>query len=76
MLKPVLRRKDDAGHQIVRVVLRDSKTEYPCAWAGVGALCVGDAVTVEDPGYVRGTVVGLGSDWAEPFTLIAGTRRR
>lgn len=65
---PNLRLTDDEGHQLVRVVFDDPKTEYGYAWAGAQALRVGDAVTVGESGYA--TVVGFGSDWAGSLTVV------
>lgn len=70
MQAPKLRLDDDAGHQIVRVVVDNGGTEYAYVWAGKTPLSTGDTVIIEQPGYLRGTVIGFGSDWADTFSSI------
>jgi hypothetical protein len=78
MLAPELRLTNEAGHQIVRVVIDvdEKEKEYSYAWAGEPALRAGDAVTINRPGYLRGTVVGLGSDWAGSWTAVREKLKR
>lgn len=59
MLAPLVRVRNDAGHQIVEVLWLGAARSYTYAWVG-RVLTVGDAVTV---GQSRGTVVALGSDY-------------
>lgn len=62
MLAPLVRTRDDAGHQIVQVAF-DTGSQYTYAWGGRGELAVGDVVH-------GGTVATVGSDWAGPVKVI------
>ena len=74
MLAPLLRMDDGAGHQIVEVQFDGGGAQYAYAWGGQRALSVGERVPVAPPAGRRGTVVALGSDYADVLTVIGENR--
>jgi hypothetical protein len=70
MLAPLMRMRDDAGHQIVEVVWLGFTSSYTYAWVG-RVRAAGDVVTVT---AAPATVVALGSDWAGELKVIGGRR--
>ncbi len=74
MLAPLLRIDDGAGHQIVEVQFDGGGAQYAYAWGGQRALSIGERVPVAPPAGRRGTVVALGSDYADVLTVIGENR--